>query len=97
MEGLVERVFTSSWQYLAALLALLTGAGLIHAADGFHGAPVEAAGWCVVLVALLLVVLSRPAGRRLSRWLRARPAWLARLLLAPVALFGAALIWMALA
>ncbi len=97
MEGLVVRVLTSSWLYLAALLALLAGAGLIHAAGGASAALVEGAGWCLVLVALALVVLSRPAGRRFAGWLQARPAGVARLLLAPLALLGAVLVWTALA
>lgn len=97
MDGPVARVLTSSWLYLAALLALLAGAGLIAAAGGAEAALVEAAGWCLVLVALTLVVLSRPAARRLAGWLRASPGWLARLLLAPALLFGAALVWTALA
>ena len=97
-EGLLARVLTSSWQYGAALLILLLGAGLIAAAESAaRPAAVAAAGWALALVSLVLVVLSRSAGRRLARWLRGLPAWWVRLLLLPPLLLGGVLLWAALA
>ena len=97
-EGLIARVLNSSWQFGAALLILLLGAGLIaSAAATARPAAVAAAGWGLALVSLLLVVLSRSAGRRFARWLRGLPPWWVRLMLLPLLFLGGVLLWAALA
>ena len=99
LTGLVERVYGSHWVYLAALLRLLLGAGLIASAPGVAWPRViEGLGWLFVLGALALVILPPRVLRRWSRGLvEALSPWQSRAFLGLALVLGAGLIWAALA
>ena len=94
---LVDIVFATRWIYLAALLRLMLGAALIHAAPAVRFSPaITAIGWLMALGGLVLVVVPAPAVARMAAWFgRLSPA-MSRLWLSTAVLFGLFLIYAAL-
>jgi hypothetical protein len=97
MAGLLQRVFSTRWRYVAALLRLLLGAALLASAESVaFSATVELFGWLFVLGGLGLVVIPVPPLQRLAGWFGALSPLLTRLWLSLALLFGLFFIYAAL-